>query len=85
MRLVCCWPRCNAYADSQHGCLHHTGKQVPGDTAVIANFQYQTTARAIIVIEKVWGGFELDVLTRWLALNSNVTFHHVRRMQCSSS
>ena len=33
-----------------------TGKQVPGDTAVIANFQYQTTARAIIVIEKVWGG-----------------------------
>jgi len=48
------------------------GKQVPGDTAVIANFQYQTTAQAIIVIEKVRKEVRLDVLKRRLALSSNV-------------
>ena len=29
------------------------GKQIPGDTGIIANYRYQTSAQAIIVIEKV--------------------------------
>ena len=33
--------------------LRVTGKQIPGDTALIAHLQFQTDAQAIIVIEKV--------------------------------
>ena len=76
--LVCCWPRQCIWA--HNSVTAHTGKQVPGDTAVIATFQYQTTAQAIIVIEKVRG--DLNLVCGMACSEHHCRFQRVRRMPC---